>query len=116
LHPKDLDYIRNMVPNISSEIVLQLKNLKPGNCIAFGSAFKVPVSMYIDLPNPKPLSNNVDLENVWYNQAVPVNSSSTLGEVVNNFSSQIVSSDQTPAVSLGNGRFIQENIATLPSE
>ena len=75
LHPVDLKYIKEMVPNVSSEIVLQLKNLKPGNCIAFGSAFKVPTSMYIDLPNPRPLSNNVDLENVWYEnktqQAVP---------------------------------------------
>ena len=63
-----------MVPNVSSEIVLQLKNLKPGNCIAFGSAFKVPTSMYIDLPNPRPLSNNVDLEKVWYtNQTGNIN-------------------------------------------
>ena len=67
LHPVDLKYIKEMVPNVSSEVVLQLKNLKPGNCIAFGSAFKVPTVMYIDLPNPRPLSNNVDLEDVWYN-------------------------------------------------
>ncbi len=67
LHPHDLEYIESMVPNVSSEIVLQLKNLKPGNCIAFGSAFKVPTVMYIDLPNPQPLSSNVDLEKVWYN-------------------------------------------------
>ena len=66
MHPVDLKYIKEMVPNISSEIVLQLKNLKPGNCIAFGTAFKVPTSMYIDLPNPRPLSNNVDLTKVWY--------------------------------------------------
>ena len=71
LHPVDLKYIKEMVPNVSSEIVLQLKNLKPGNCIAFGSAFKVPTSMYIDLPNPRPLSNNVDLENVWYEKGTP---------------------------------------------
>ena len=31
-------------------------------------AFKVPITMYIDLPDPRPLSNNVDLENVWYNE------------------------------------------------
>ena len=66
LHPKDLDYIKNMVPNISNEIVQQLKNLQPGNCIAFGHAFKVPVSMHIMLPNPQPDSNNVDLVNLWY--------------------------------------------------
>ena len=67
LHPKDLDYIRKMVPNISSEIVEQLKSLKPGNCIAFGNAFKVPMSLYITRPNPEPLSNNVDLEKIWFN-------------------------------------------------
>ena len=78
LHPKDLDYIKNMVPNISIEIVQQLKNLKPGNCIAFGNAFKVPVSMYIDLPNPQPMSNNVDIGTVWYTD--------TTTPVVNSFS------------------------------
>ena len=86
LHPVDLKYIKEMVPNVSNEIILQLKNLKPGNCIAFGSAFKVPTSMYIDMPDPEPLSNNVDLETVWYkstaiedkiqNNSVPVNNNS----------------------------------------
>ena len=68
MHPVDLQYIKEMVPSVSAEIVLQLKNLKPGNCIAFGSAFKVPTTMHIDLPNPRPLSNNVDLEKVWYTE------------------------------------------------
>ena len=66
LHPVDLKYIKEMVPDVSSEIMLQLKNLKPGNCIAFGSAFKVPTIMYIDLPDPRPLSDNIDLTKVWY--------------------------------------------------
>ncbi len=65
-HPKDLSYIREMVPNISTEIVQQLKGLQPGNCIAFGSAFKVPVAMHVEFPNPAPNSNNVDLETIWY--------------------------------------------------
>lgn len=66
LHPKDLDYIKNMVPNVSQEVIVQLKSLKPGNCVAFGSAFKVPVFMYVDRPNPTPLSNNVDVNQIWY--------------------------------------------------
>ena len=66
LHPKDLTYIKEMVPDISIEIVEQLKNLRPGNCIAFGSAFKIPISMHVELPNPTPNSNNVDLQSVWY--------------------------------------------------
>ncbi|MBR5370141.1 MAG: ATP-binding protein [Bacilli bacterium] len=67
-HPVDLKYIKEMIPNISEEVVLQLKNLKPGNCIAFGQAFKVPTVMHLELPSPTPLSNNVDLKTVWYKQ------------------------------------------------
>lgn len=68
LHPKDLEYIRNMVPNMSSSIVEHLKTLQPGNCIAFGSAFQVPVAMRFERPNPEPLSNNANLEEVWYQE------------------------------------------------
>ena len=70
LHPKDIDYIKNMVPNISMEIVDQVKNLKPGNCVAFGSAFRVPTSLYVEKPNPTPLSNNVDVSSVWQKQNI----------------------------------------------
>ncbi len=66
IHPKDLDYIKNMVPNISNEVIQQVKSLQSGNCIAFGTAFKVPTSMYIEYPNPGPNSNDVDLKNIWY--------------------------------------------------
>lgn len=84
LHPKDLNYIKEMVPNVTSEIVLQLKNLKPGNCIAFGSAFKVPTLLCIDMPNPRPLSNNVDLATIWYkknNETLQSNSLSNSDDV-----------------------------------
>ncbi len=66
LHPKDLEYIRNMVPNMSSAIVEHLKTLQPGNCIAFGSAFRVPVAMRVDRPNPEPLSNSANIESIWF--------------------------------------------------
>ena len=87
LHPKDLEYIKNMVPNISAEIVKQLKSLKPGNCIAFGSAFKVPISMYIDLPNPRPTSDNVNLTDVWYR---PINNNVNM----NNYQENVVNRPQ----------------------
>ena len=96
LHPVDLQYIKEMVPNVSSEIILQLKNLKPGNCIAFGSAFKVPTTMYIDLPNPRPLSNNVDLEDVWYKSDNDLNVS--VNKIMSNqqFINQPVQQPQQP--------------------
>ena len=77
VHPVDLQYIKEMIPNISQEVVLQLKNLKPGNCIAFGQAFKVPTVMYLEMPDPKPLSNNVDLKSVWYKKEEQVNNGNT---------------------------------------
>lgn len=66
LHPLDLKYIKEMVPNVSQEIVSHLKNLNSGDCIAFGNAFKVPTILHVTMPNPLPLSNNVDLQKVWY--------------------------------------------------
>lgn len=69
LHPKDLQYIKEMVPSVSDELMEQVKNLQPGNCIAFGSAFLVPTAMVIEKPNPEPLSNNVDVEAIWYQKS-----------------------------------------------
>ena len=67
LHPRDLKYIREMVPNISDEIVTMLKTLQPGHAIGFGSAFKVPTSVKIEKPNPEPSSNNCDIVRTWFN-------------------------------------------------
>ena len=66
LHPKDLQYIKEMVPNVSEEILQILKTLQPGNSIAFGSAFKVPVSLKVEKPNPEPYSSNSDVAKIWY--------------------------------------------------
>jgi DNA helicase HerA-like ATPase len=66
LHPKDLQYIKEMVPNVTDEVLTVLKTLQPGSAIAFGSAFKVPVSVKIDRPNPGPYSHNSDVAKIWY--------------------------------------------------
>lgn len=66
LHPKDLAYISEMVPNISEEGTKQLKTLQPGHALAFGSAFKVPVEIKFERPNPEPLSNNSDIVSAWF--------------------------------------------------
>jgi DNA helicase HerA-like ATPase len=66
LHPKDLQYIKEMVPNVTDEVLAILKTLQPGNAIAFGSAFKVPVSVKMDKPDPEPYSQNSDIAKIWY--------------------------------------------------
>ena len=66
MHPRDVKYITEMVPNITNEIVKRLKVLQPGNCIAFGNAFKVPVLIKMDKPNPEPSSSSTDILSSWY--------------------------------------------------
>lgn len=66
LHPLDVEYIRKMVPNITNEIVKRLRIMQPGNCIAFGTAFKVPVMIKLDMPNPAPTSNSCDISGSWF--------------------------------------------------
>lgn len=64
-HPRDLEYIKKMLPNMSAEIVEKQKSLQPGMCVAFGSAFKVPMIIKMPLPNPVPHSSNVNVVSVW---------------------------------------------------
>ncbi len=64
-HPRDLDYIKKMLPNISAEIVEKQKILQPGTCVAFGKAFKVPMIVKLDMPNPEPYSGNCDVISCW---------------------------------------------------
>ena len=64
-HPRDLEYIRKMLPNISSEIVEMQKTLQSGTCVAFGRAFRIPLLIRMDLPNPEPNSTNADVAGRW---------------------------------------------------
>ncbi|MBR1376701.1 MAG: ATP-binding protein [Bacilli bacterium] len=66
LHPKDVQYIREMVPNITEEIIKKIKILQPGTCMAFGLAFKVPTIIKFDMPNPSPASNSANIEEKWF--------------------------------------------------
>ena len=64
-HPRDLEYIKKMLPNMSAEIMEKQKSLQPGMCVAFGRAFKVPMIIKMPLPNPAPHSSNVNVVNIW---------------------------------------------------
>ncbi len=66
LHPRDVSYIKEMVPNITNEIVKRLRVLQPGICIAFGSAFQVPVIVKLEKPSPPPSSSSCDVSANWF--------------------------------------------------
>lgn len=64
-HPADVEYIRKMVPNISEEIVEKQKTLQSGTCLAFGQAFKIPLIVKLEMPDPEPRSGNCDVVTIW---------------------------------------------------
>lgn len=66
LHPVDVEYIKEMVPNITSDIVKKLRILQPGNCIAFGSAFRIPVLIKFEMPSPAPNSGSCEISKNWF--------------------------------------------------
>ena len=65
-HKDDLAFISSLLPNISDDFFDKLKTFHSGVCVAYGSAFKMPVIIQVDEPNPVPLSQNVDISKVWY--------------------------------------------------
>ncbi len=65
-HPKDLEYIKKLIPFMTEEISKRLQIMQPGYCYVFGSAFKIPTIIRIEKPNPAPESNNVDISRTWF--------------------------------------------------
>lgn len=70
LHPKDVTYIHDMLPNITEEIVKNLRILQPGVCIGFGLGFNVPVMIRFKMPDPEPESSSADISTTWFIQNV----------------------------------------------
>lgn len=64
-HPLDIKYIGEMLPNISQDILDKQKVLQPGTCVCFGGAFKIPMIVKMQMPNPMPYSSNCDVSNCW---------------------------------------------------
>lgn len=65
-HPNDLTFVESLLPNMSSSMLGRLKIFHSGICIAYGTAFRMPVVVKVDTPDPEPLSQNVNISNVWY--------------------------------------------------
>lgn len=81
LHPRDVNYIKEMVPNVTDEIIRKIKILQQGTCIAFGAAFKVPVIVKFEMPNPAPSSSSCDVSGTWF--VAPGSSSNTIETIPN---------------------------------
>lgn len=66
MFPDDIEYIYKMIPNINHDIISQFKILPPGNCVVFGTAFKLPIMVHLEMPNPAPSNSSCDIRKVWF--------------------------------------------------
>ena len=66
MHARDVNYLETMMPNVTKDTINTIKTLQPGTCMTFGSAFKIPISVKLQMPNPAPLSSNAKIESIWY--------------------------------------------------
>ena len=64
--PNDIAFISSAIGEMSESMMKRVKNLNPGSCILFGTAFKFPVISMVDMPNPPPLSQSCNINKVWY--------------------------------------------------
>ncbi len=64
-HPTDLEYIRKMVPNISSDVIEKQKSLQSGTCVSFGRMMRIPMIVKMQMPNPEPQSANASIYDKW---------------------------------------------------
>lgn len=65
-HPRDLQFIKDIISSADITLTNKIKTLHPGTCIMFGTAFKMPTIAILDKPNPEPLSQSCDINKTWY--------------------------------------------------
>ncbi|MDD2490083.1 MAG: ATP-binding protein [Bacilli bacterium] len=64
-HPKDLEYMKKAIPNINTDIIDRQRSIQPGYCVGFGKAFKIPLIIKLDEPDPPPHSSSARIFNIW---------------------------------------------------
>ena len=64
---KELEEVKLDIEGEKESLFDKIKNLSTGCPMVFGTAFKLPLLVKFDLPNPMPKSSSLDIKNVWYN-------------------------------------------------
>lgn len=65
-YPDDLNMIKSITSNITDGTFEKLKSFLPGNALVFGTSFKLPLLVKVDLPSQLPESTSVDISDKWY--------------------------------------------------
>ncbi len=108
-HPKDIEYIRTMLPNISADVIEKQKILQPGNCVGFGGAFKLPMVIKMQMPDPPPNSNSCDVNTCWRVQGNVAGESTHNTNPIPNNQSFTPTSQQKPDLMVGTSNNLQKS-------
>ena len=65
-HPKDFEIVKSISTNVTEESLEKLKTLNPGTCLVFGTGFKIPLLVSLELPTPTPVSTSININELWY--------------------------------------------------
>ncbi len=64
-NPEDQNYVRRLVPDSLGGLMNMLPALRTGEALILGEAVAIPTRMMVDLPNPKPMSGEVEFSRWW---------------------------------------------------
>ena len=65
-HPDDIEIVTSLSTHVTSDLKDKLKTLHPGMALCFGNSFNTPMIVQFELPNPMPVSENIQVTNLWY--------------------------------------------------
>lgn len=65
-HPDDYEIIDSITSSVTRDDLNNLKTLRRGMALTFGTAFNLPMIVKLEMPNPMPSSSNVDIVDKWY--------------------------------------------------
>lgn len=68
IHPADLEQIKQMSTNMSLNVIEKIKELNAGVCYAFGTGFKMPFLIKLEMPKVAPKNASVDVASLWYEE------------------------------------------------
>lgn len=67
-HPKDFEIVKDISTNVTLESLNKLKTLNTGTALCFGTGFKIPMLVMLELPSPMPESTSLKVNELWYQE------------------------------------------------
>lgn len=64
-NPEDQHYVSKIVGDHFTGVIQMLPNLRPGEAFVIGDSVLMPMRTLVDLPDPRPMSGDVDFFRLW---------------------------------------------------